>query len=188
MYWALLITHIYKLKLQLFHYMPWRCLGKRYSSYSFSTSALDGGWAVSVSPWPHFSPREKGPPVPTVREAGWAPDSVWTQRLEEKSFRLCRGSNLEHPVIQPVARHYTDGATWLTIIYKHQWQTESCLKNIDIRDLWHSIISSFTTERTAFFLFWHGQMNVRNVFILPYSFHAVVVNNKTRFTDHLFIL
>jgi hypothetical protein len=24
----------------------------------------------------------KGPPVPIVQEAGWAPEPVWTQRLE----------------------------------------------------------------------------------------------------------
>jgi hypothetical protein len=28
----------------------------------------------------------KGPPVPIVQEAGWAPEPVWTQRLEKKSF------------------------------------------------------------------------------------------------------
>jgi hypothetical protein len=28
----------------------------------------------------------KGPPVRIVQEAGWAPEPVWTQRLEEKSF------------------------------------------------------------------------------------------------------
>jgi hypothetical protein len=56
----------------------------------------------------------KGPPVPTVQEAGWAPEPVWTQRLEEISFRLCRGLNLNRPVVQPVARHYTDWATRLT--------------------------------------------------------------------------
>jgi hypothetical protein len=27
----------------------------------------------------------KGPPLPIVQEAGWAPEPVWTQRLEEKS-------------------------------------------------------------------------------------------------------
>jgi hypothetical protein len=27
----------------------------------------------------------KRPPVPIVQEAGWAPQSVWTQKLEEKS-------------------------------------------------------------------------------------------------------
>jgi hypothetical protein len=39
----------------------------------------------------------KGPPVPIVQEAGWAPEPVWTQRLEEKSFRLCQRLNLDHP-------------------------------------------------------------------------------------------
>jgi hypothetical protein len=31
-------------------------------------------------------PPGKGPPVPIVQEAGWAPEPVWTQRIEEKSF------------------------------------------------------------------------------------------------------
>jgi hypothetical protein len=31
-------------------------------------------------------PPGKGAPVPIVQEAGWAPEPVWTQRLEEKSF------------------------------------------------------------------------------------------------------
>jgi hypothetical protein len=33
-----------------------------------------------------FLPPGKGPPVPTVQEAGWATEPIWTQRLEEKSF------------------------------------------------------------------------------------------------------
>jgi hypothetical protein len=95
------------IKLKLSHYMPLRCLGgEEYSSYSFSTSALDGGeW--SALPWPRFNPGKERP-VRIVQEAGWTPDLVWTQGLEEKSFRLCRGSNLDLPVVQPVARHYTD--------------------------------------------------------------------------------
>jgi len=32
----------------------------------------------------------KETPVPIVQETGWALVSVWTQRLEEKLFRLCR--------------------------------------------------------------------------------------------------
>jgi hypothetical protein len=86
-----------------------RCVwGKRrYSSYSFMTSALDGGeWSASCAG--RSLPPGKGPPVPIVQEAGWASEPVWTQRLEEKSFCLCRGSNLDRPVVQPVARHYTD--------------------------------------------------------------------------------
>jgi hypothetical protein len=58
---------------------------RRYSSYSFTTSALDGGeW--SASRFGRALPLWKGPPVPIVQEAGWAPEPVWTQRLEEKSF------------------------------------------------------------------------------------------------------
>jgi len=30
----------------------------------------------------------KGPPVPIGQEAGWAPEPVWTQRIEEKSFKI----------------------------------------------------------------------------------------------------
>jgi hypothetical protein len=78
---------------------------RMYSSYSFST--LDGGeWSAS-RPGRALAPG-KGPPVLTVQEAGWASEPICTQRLEEKSFRLCRGSKPGHPLIQPVARHYTD--------------------------------------------------------------------------------
>jgi hypothetical protein len=103
-------------KLKLSHYTPWRLLReRRYSSYSLSTMALDGGeWSASR---PGLAlPPGKGPMVPIVQEAGWAPNPVWTQRLEEKFFRFCRESNLDRPVVQTVARHYTDWATRLTQI------------------------------------------------------------------------
>jgi hypothetical protein len=95
-------------KLKLLHYTPRRCHGwRRYSSYSFSTSALDGGeWSASP-PGRNLVPGKR-PAVPIVQEAGWASEPVWTQRLEEISFRFCRGSNLDRPVVQPVARHCTD--------------------------------------------------------------------------------
>jgi hypothetical protein len=83
--------------------------GERYSSYSFSTSALDGGeWSASRPGRALAS--EKGPPVPIVQEAGWAPEPVSIQRLEEKYFHLCQGSNLDRPVVQSVVRYYTDWA------------------------------------------------------------------------------
>jgi hypothetical protein len=57
---------------------------RRYSAYSFLTSALEGGeWSAS-RPGRALAPG-KEPPVPTVQEAGWAPEAVWTQRLEDKS-------------------------------------------------------------------------------------------------------
>jgi hypothetical protein len=58
-------------------------------------------------------PGGKDPRYPLYRRLG-GPQSRSGQRLEEKSFRLCRGSNLDRPVIQPVARYYTDWATRLT--------------------------------------------------------------------------
>jgi hypothetical protein len=80
---------------------------RRYSSYPFTTSALDRGeWSAS-RPGRGLPPR-KGPPVPIVQEAGWAPEPVWTQRLEEKSFAPAGD---RAPIAQSVARHCTDLAT-----------------------------------------------------------------------------
>jgi hypothetical protein len=44
---------------------------------------------------------KKGPPVPIGQEAGWAPELVWTQRLEKKSFASA-GDLI--PVVQSVVR------------------------------------------------------------------------------------
>jgi hypothetical protein len=58
--------------------------GERYSSYSFLTLALDRGkWSASRPG--RALPLGKEPLVPTGQEAGWAPEPVWMQRLEEKS-------------------------------------------------------------------------------------------------------
>jgi hypothetical protein len=58
---------------------------RMYSSYSFTTSALDGAeWSVSRPG--HAYPPGKGPSLPIGQVAGWAPEPVWTQRLEEKSL------------------------------------------------------------------------------------------------------
>jgi hypothetical protein len=65
-------------------------------------------------------PPEKGPPIPIGQEAGWAPEPIWTQRIEEISFASRRGSNLDRPVIQPVVRHYTDWANPAP----NKWQDE----------------------------------------------------------------
>jgi hypothetical protein len=93
---------------------------RRYSS-SFTTSELDGvEWSASRPG--RALPPGKGPPVPIGQEAVWAPEPVWTQRLEEKVSCLCRGSSLDRPVVQSAARHYTDWAnpahnTHIYIIY-----------------------------------------------------------------------
>jgi hypothetical protein len=89
----------------------WRHRWERmYSSYSFTTSALDRGeWSASRTG--RSLPPGKGPPVPIVQEAGWAPEPVWTQKIEENSFCPCRRLNLDRPVVLLVARHCTDWAT-----------------------------------------------------------------------------
>jgi hypothetical protein len=88
---------------------------RKYSSYLYSTSALDGGeWSASRT-GRALAPG-KGPPEPVVQEAGLAPEPVWTQRLQEKSFRLCRVSNFDLPVVQSVVRHYTAWDTLLTLM------------------------------------------------------------------------
>jgi hypothetical protein len=59
--------------------------GEEYSSYSFPTSVLDGGeWSESRLGRP--LPPERGHPIPIGQEAGWDPEPVWTQRVEEKSL------------------------------------------------------------------------------------------------------
>jgi hypothetical protein len=110
------------------HNTPMGAQGERvYSSCSFTTSALDGGeWSASGPG--RALPPGKGPPVPIVQEGRWAPEPVWTQRLEEKILCFCRGSNPDRPVVQSVARHYTD---WATPVVTPTWASQ----NIDISDI-----------------------------------------------------
>jgi hypothetical protein len=80
---------------------------RRYSPYSFLTSAVEGGeWSASRPG--RALPPGKEPPVPTVQEAGWVPEPVWTQRLEEKSSASVGDRT---PAVQSVVRHCTDWAT-----------------------------------------------------------------------------
>jgi hypothetical protein len=72
---------------------------------------LGTGWGEWSASLPAALNPEERIPVHIRQEAGWAPEPVWTQRLEEKSFRLCRESNLDRPVVQFVVRHFTDWAT-----------------------------------------------------------------------------
>jgi hypothetical protein len=67
---------------------------RKCSSYSFLTSALDGGeWSTSCPG--HTLTRGKDPPLPIYNgyEAGWA----WTE-AKGKIFCLCQGSNHSRPV------------------------------------------------------------------------------------------
>jgi hypothetical protein len=78
------------------------CWTKKLKLFHYEWSASRPGYALAPG---------KDPPVPIVPEAGWVPEPEWTQRLEEKSFRLCRRLNLDRLVVQPVVRQYSDRAT-----------------------------------------------------------------------------
>jgi hypothetical protein len=83
---------------------------RMYSSYSFRTSALDGGWVVSVMLWPRFNPGERTAGI--LWTEGWVvPRASLDTEDRGKISCLCWGSNLDRPVVQSVARHYTDWAT-----------------------------------------------------------------------------
>jgi hypothetical protein len=66
--------------------------------HTFLTLALDGGeWSASHPS--HFTP-EKRALVPTIKEAGWNPELVWTWWQREKFLVLARIRTL---VIQLIA-------------------------------------------------------------------------------------
>jgi hypothetical protein len=79
---------------------------KRYSSYSFTTSALDGGeWSAS-RPGRDFTPGERTPG--THCTGGWVgPRAGLETEARGKILCPCRGSNPDRPFVQPVVRHYT---------------------------------------------------------------------------------
>jgi hypothetical protein len=68
-------------------YTPWKLLeGEEYSSYSFTTSALDGSeWSAS-RPSRALSP-EKWPPLPTGQEAARASEPVWIEARGKIHFQ-----------------------------------------------------------------------------------------------------
>jgi hypothetical protein len=87
-------------------YTPWRRLGeRRYNSYSFSTSAVDGGeWSAS-RPGRAFTPGERTPGPHCA--GGWVGLRAGLD-TEDRGKILCprRGSNPDRSVVQPVVRHY----------------------------------------------------------------------------------
>jgi hypothetical protein len=80
---------------------------RSYSSYSFTTSALDGvsdqRYALTA-----LYPRIKDPPYPLGRRLGGPQSRARHKSLEEKSPCVCQGSNLDRPVFRSVGRLYTD--------------------------------------------------------------------------------
>jgi hypothetical protein len=85
-------------KVKLSRYTPWRRMGeRRYSSYSYLTSALDGGeWSASRPG--RTLPPGKGPPG-THCTGGWVgPRAGLDAKTRRKILCFCRGSNPGCPV------------------------------------------------------------------------------------------
>jgi hypothetical protein len=83
-------------KVKQSRYTPWRRFGeRRYSSYSFTTSSLDGSeWSAS-RPGRAFTPGERTPG--THWTGGWVgPRAGLDTEFRGKILCLCRGSNPEH--------------------------------------------------------------------------------------------
>jgi hypothetical protein len=70
------------------------------------------GVSGQVTPRPRFSPGERTPG--THWTGGWVgPRAALDTEVREKIPYLCRGSNLDRSVVQSVATHYTDLATFI---------------------------------------------------------------------------
>jgi hypothetical protein len=104
-------------KLKLSHYMPWRRLeGEEVQLLLNIDLSTRWGWGVSIMPWPSFSPGEKTPGSHCTGE--WVgPRAGLHTEARKKSFHLCWGSNLDRPVVQSLARHYTDWANLALSMY-----------------------------------------------------------------------
>jgi hypothetical protein len=64
------------------------------------------GWVVSITPLPRFTPGERTPGTHCTE--GWVgPRAGLDTAARGKFLCLCRGSNPDRPVVQPVVRHYT---------------------------------------------------------------------------------
>jgi hypothetical protein len=126
--------------------------GEEYSSYSFTTSALHGGWVVSVTPRPRFTPGER------THGTHWTGSQVGPRAGLDTEARgkiscLCQGSNLDRPVVQSVARHYTDWATpaptCLFKLFNNPVESLSRRRNMNIKLSTTSLHSNTRTTRRA---------------------------------------
>jgi hypothetical protein len=90
--------------------------GEEYSSYSFTTSALDGVSGQRHAPTA-LCPVERTPGTHCTE--GWVGLRAGLDtETRGKILCLCQGSNPDRPVVQSVVKHYTDWATPAPMINK----------------------------------------------------------------------
>jgi hypothetical protein len=124
-------------KVKQSRYTPWRRLGeRRYRSYSYSTSALDGGeWSAS-RPGRALAPGERT--HGTHCTGGWVgPRAGLDTENWGKILCPCRGSNPDRPVVQPVVRHYTAWANPAPVTNEYKgltllplWRAENVIQSL----------------------------------------------------------
>jgi hypothetical protein len=102
-----MMTEAVKVKVKQSRYTHWRRLGeRRYISYSFSTSALDGCEWTASRPGRAFTPWETTPGNHCT--GGWVGYRAGLDKeARGKILCPCRGSNPNRPVVQPLVRRYT---------------------------------------------------------------------------------
>jgi hypothetical protein len=77
---------------------------------SISDLGTRWGWVAIITSRPHFTPGERT--TGTHCTGGWVgPRAGLDTEVRGKIICLCRRSNLDRPLVQSVARHYTDWAT-----------------------------------------------------------------------------
>jgi hypothetical protein len=113
---------------------------RRYSSYSYLTSATRWGWVVSVTPRPRFTPGERSPGTHWI--GGWVdPRAALDVGAKRKVLCPCRGSNLDHPIVQPVVRHYT---AWATAAHTNKYNKISSMGTIVSQVIIATMVSKVT--------------------------------------------
>jgi len=81
----------------------------------FHDRGTRGGWVVSSTPRPHFTPEKD--PVPILQEAGWAPGPIWTggksrphrDSIPDRPARSQSLYRLSYPAHNIYTRHTWEG-------------------------------------------------------------------------------
>jgi hypothetical protein len=127
---------------------------------------MGGEWSASRPG--RALPPGKGPSVPIVQDAGWAPEPAWTQRLEEKSSASVGDRT---PVVQSVVRHCTDRATPAPVFYKAKLKSNGDKAFPCCRSFWVGNVSSkclpyrpqylfnLNTFQVAYLIWWLYRMH-----------------------------
>jgi hypothetical protein len=93
-----------------YYTLRWRLGGEEVQLLLIADLGTRWGWVVSVTPRPCFSPGQRT--LGTNCTGDWVGPRAGldTEATGDLCLCLCRGSNLDRPVVQSVARHYTDTA------------------------------------------------------------------------------